>query len=185
MRKWFFAFLILFQTSAFADELITAFKEESIPVLNEELRRKDVRIDSVETRVTTLEANPSLSAASQAEMEAFTSTTTYASPGRTQYHPGVAKALVKFDGQTGAIIASHNVTSVTDNGTGDWTITWTTAFSNDDYVVVGITEYLSVLTFISVKLGGQSTTAVNVVAYDVNQVIKDATSVYVAAFGDQ
>lgn len=75
-----------------------------------------------------------LSAASQAEMESASSNTVAATPGRTQYHPGVAKFWVNFNGTgTVAIRTSHNVTSITDNGTGDYTVNFTTAFSSADY----------------------------------------------------
>lgn len=48
------------------------------------------------------------------------------------------KGWVQFNG-TGVIAIgdSFNVTSITDNGTGDYTINWTTAFINDDYCASG------------------------------------------------
>jgi hypothetical protein len=74
-------------------------------------------------------------AADQTAMEAASSTTTFASPGRIQYHPGVAKAWVNFNGGgTVAIRTSLNVSSITDNGTGDYTDNFTTSFSSADYV---------------------------------------------------
>ncbi len=79
-----------------------------------------------------------VSAASQAEMEAASSTPVYASPGRVKYHPGVAKAWVIFNGTgTPAILANENVSSITDNGIGDFTINFTTAFSSANYGVSG------------------------------------------------
>lgn len=80
-------------------------------------------------------------AASQAEMEAATSTTVMVTPGRAQYHPGVAKAWLVYNGSSGSILASSNVTSVTKNGTGDYTINFTTAFSSANYTVVGTCGY--------------------------------------------
>jgi hypothetical protein len=50
---------------------------------------------------------------------------------------GSAKAWVNFNGQgTVAIIASYNVSSITDNGTGDYTVNFTNAFVDTNYVVV-------------------------------------------------
>lgn len=48
-----------------------------------------------------------------------------------------AKAWVNFNG-TGvvAIRASGNVTSITDNGTADYTVNFTNAFANANYVVL-------------------------------------------------
>ncbi len=67
-------------------------------------------------------------AATQAEMETATSTTVYASPGRTRNHPGVAKAVAHF-GVTGNILHSYGVTSVGDTGVGLATVTMSTAVS--------------------------------------------------------
>jgi hypothetical protein len=48
---------------------------------------------------------------------------------------GIAKAWVNFNGTgTPAIRASFNVSSITDNGTGDYTINFTTAMPNANYV---------------------------------------------------
>ena len=50
---------------------------------------------------------------------------------------GSAKAWVNFNGTgTVAIRASFNVSSITDNGTGNYTVNFTTAFANTNYCVV-------------------------------------------------
>ena len=52
---------------------------------------------------------------------------------------GSAKAWVNFNGTTspGTINASFNVSSVTRNGTGDYTVNFTNAFANTNYATVG------------------------------------------------
>jgi hypothetical protein len=51
---------------------------------------------------------------------------------------GSAKAWVNFDGTgTPAIRASYNVSSITDNGTGDYTINFTNAFADANYAISG------------------------------------------------
>lgn len=51
---------------------------------------------------------------------------------------GIAKAWVNFNGTgTVAIRDSFNVSSITDNGTGDYTINFTTAMPNANYSTVG------------------------------------------------
>jgi hypothetical protein len=53
---------------------------------------------------------------------------------------GVAKAWVNFNGTgTVAIRASFNVTSITDNATGDYTVNFTTAMADANYSAVGAT----------------------------------------------
>lgn len=52
---------------------------------------------------------------------------------------GSAKAWVNFDGTgTPSIRASYNVSSITDNGTGDYTINFTTAMPNANYAAVAM-----------------------------------------------
>lgn len=74
-------------------------------------------------------------AATQAEMETGTSTTVGVTPGRQQFHPSAAKAWVQWNGST--VLASYNVSSVTDNGSADQTINFTTAFSSANYGIAG------------------------------------------------
>ena len=73
-----------------------------------------------------------VAAATQAQMETATSTTTYVSPGRTQYHPGVAKVWGEWD-NAGTINVSYNLTSITDTGVGDHTAVVGTDFSSANW----------------------------------------------------
>ena len=51
---------------------------------------------------------------------------------------GIAKAWVNFNGTgTVAIRASYNVSSITDNGTGDYTVNFTTALADANYAIAG------------------------------------------------
>ena len=53
---------------------------------------------------------------------------------------GSAKAWVNFNGVTTATIrASYNVSSVTRNGTGDYTVNFATALSDANYAITGST----------------------------------------------
>jgi hypothetical protein len=52
---------------------------------------------------------------------------------------GLAKAWVNFNGTgTVAIRASYNVSSITDNGTGDYTVNFTTAMTDANYSITGM-----------------------------------------------
>lgn len=143
MRKILLIFLslIVISSHCYSDELeVVAGLDAAadLPVINENFRKKDAEIKAIDTRVTTAEASiAALTASTQAQMETATSTTTYVSPGRTQYHPGVAKAWVLFNGEGTPAIrgTAYGVASIGDNGTGLYTITWSTAFSSADYVV--------------------------------------------------
>lgn len=100
-----------------------------------------------------------------------------------------AKAWVKFNGSSAAIADAYNVPSVTRNAVGDYTIHFTTAFSDGDYVVVGSAKSTN-------ENAGQ--VAVGVSFSDVGSAslkrirtsiqgsgYVDPTEVYVVFFGDQ
>ena len=56
---------------------------------------------------------------------------------------GICKAWINFNGVSGsvAIRASFNVSSITRNGTGDYTITFTTSMPNANYSFTGVTGW--------------------------------------------
>ena len=56
--------------------------------------------------------------------------------------PGAAKAWVNFNGTgTVAIRKSFNVSSITDNGTGLYTLNFATAMPTADYSVAGVCQF--------------------------------------------
>jgi hypothetical protein len=68
---------------------------------------------------------------------------TAGSQGVTQdrLYRGAATAWVNFNGTgTVAIRDSYNVSSITDNGTGDYTVNFQTALANTNYCVCGVTN---------------------------------------------
>jgi hypothetical protein len=70
-----------------------------------------------------------------------------------------ARAWVNFDGTgTVAVRASGNVSSITDNGTGDYTINFTTAMSDSDFSVTGVVGNSSASTRIVTSVFAYSTT---------------------------
>jgi hypothetical protein len=128
------------------------------------------------------------SAAVQADQEAASSTTVYTSPGVQQYHPSAAKAWVAW-GVTSTIDVSYNVSSITDNGTGDWTVNFSTSFSSANYAAVLTirdTSDISNSNFIGVKQGTAPTaSACRVFCKTPAPTAVDPTKNYAAFFGDQ
>jgi hypothetical protein len=72
----------------------------------------------------------SVDAATQAEQEAGTSTTTVVTPENQNHHPSAVKASFRGPGSGASISSSYNITSITDNGTGDLAVTIATDFSS-------------------------------------------------------
>lgn len=127
------------------------------------------------------------SAASQATMEAATDTSDFVTAGRTQYHPGVAKVWCTWN-SSGTISDSYNVDSITDNGTGDFTVNITTDFSSADYCVTGTsqTAALNSPRPLDVQDSEQAAGSCGVATKISNTgSLSDATLYYVAMYGDQ
>lgn len=122
--------------------------------------------------------------ATQANMESAASagsTSIIVTPGRFQYHPGSAKGWVRFDGSATSVTAasSYNVSSITDNGTGNYTVFWSTAFSANSYAV-DVSSSLN-----NSRVASVSTNSAQVIMLDLSGTAADATIVSVIAFGDQ
>lgn len=129
-------------------------------------------------------------AASQSDQETATSTTTFVSPGRQQSHPSAAKAWVVFTGTgTVTIRASYNVTSITDHGTGDYTINFTTAFSSANYAVCIAVENesgVNVGRTAVIRNGGQAAGSLRINTGNTSSGgVVDLPTVCVTCFGDQ
>ena len=131
-------------------------------------------------------AASSLAAATQAQMEAASSNTVAATPSNTQYHPGVANAWLKCDA-AGAIQVSHNITSITDDGTGLVTVTIATDFSSAEYAILLTAQAAQ---------GNQRTLQVSnntiptagaftLISFNNGGTLFDATHYFAACFGDQ
>lgn len=120
--------------------------------------------------------------ASQAQMEAAASDAVSATPANTQYHPGVAKAWGDF-GVGGGINGSYGVASITDVGTGQVRVTWTTNFSSVNYAPLVNNELASELMCYSdagsVGMGSVLFRCKNAAGTDT-----DPTVWHVVAFGD-
>lgn len=131
--------------------------------------------------------------ATQAEMEAATSTTSVVTPGRAQYHPGMTKAWGLFS-ISGTTTAGYNVDAPTDNGMGDITANWTTDFSSASYEA-NINVEMTATTYgvanareVHVRFGGQAAGSLRCDCIDntgTTNLVKDPTVWHIAAHGDQ
>jgi hypothetical protein len=131
-------------------------------------------------------AAASITYASQAEMEAASSTTVAVNPSVFKHHPGTAKAWVCFVGTgTVTIAASHNVTSVTDNGVGDYSVNITTAFSSANYA--GVVSASTTASGSNAYTSGIFSQSASVFRVLIRQGVSnaDAGTVNVVMFGDQ
>jgi hypothetical protein len=95
------------------------------------------------------------------------------------------RAWVNFNGTgTVAIRASFNVTSITDNGTGDYTINFTTAMPDANYSVSGAAMIAvgSVALFFAPTTSAPTTSTLRVVTTSSTFTLTDAAYTQVAIF---
>lgn len=125
----------------------------------------------------------SAAAATQANQETATSTTTYVSPGRQQYHPSAAKGWAKAD-MAGGAVASYNVSSITDGGTGNAICNWDIDFSSSSYApqVQGWADATGYSILLNSSTSGS---AVNSVFRNTAGTDQDPNYMIFIAFGDQ
>jgi hypothetical protein len=135
--------------------------------------------------------------ATQAQQEAGSVTTAAVTPGQQQSHPSAAKAWASYDSVPGTptLDVSYNVSSLTDNGTGDITVNFTTAFSSSNFAAVtgsrsplysaGAGQTLRNLQHLNTFATG----SIRIVTYSyvgsTNTVAVEDMRVCVACFGDQ
>lgn len=98
---------------------------------------------------------------------------------------GSAKAWVNFNGTgTVAIRAAFNVSSITDNGTGDYTVNFTTAMTDANYSTNCLTGdssgYAACALFATAA--PQTTSSVRIASVGFNSALFDRTFVNVAIF---
>ncbi|MBI5233522.1 MAG: hypothetical protein HY880_04135 [Deltaproteobacteria bacterium] len=97
----------------------------------------------------------------------------------------LAKGWVNFNGTgTVAIRDSYNVSSITDNGTGDYTINWSTNFANADYAVSIDAMYSGATVVSAAKIYSQTVSAIRFGVQDLSYMY-DVANIYAIAFGDQ
>lgn len=126
--------------------------------------------------------------ATQTEMETATSLVDVVTPGRVHNHPGVAKGWGAFNLAGTLDSGDYNIASVTDNGTGDWTVNWSTDFSNAFHVnqvtFEGGVTFRSIDYCVSARTAGTT----RILTYDTASgaaVETGITKVMVTAWGDQ
>lgn len=95
-----------------------------------------------------------------------------------------AKAWVNFNGTgTVAIRASYNVSSITDNGTGDYTVNFTNALADANWAVVSTVQLTGVSSLANGQQGTPVSTAARIIVLNsVNGGQIDPTYVNVAIF---
>ena len=107
-----------------------------------------------------------------------------------------ALAWVNFNGTgTVAIRSSYNVSSITDNGTGNYTVNFSTALSDANYAVTfgvgaggsGLNASIVAGVLTSTQYGtasNKTTTALQFTTGDYTATLRDLAEIYVAFFGN-
>lgn len=179
------------------EALNTLTEETSIASTSDFLLLYDTSATAIrKAKPSNVLSGSSISAATQAEMEAASSTSVYASPGRVKYSPGVAKvwACVTVSGGTPSIAASSGLASISDVSTGRLRLTFSTAFSSANYAVqVTVERHTTAQAdnndkiHANVRLGSRTTTTVDLEAWDGSDAADpvDPAAWFITIHGDQ
>lgn len=94
--------------------------------------------------------------------------------------PGLCKAWVNFNGTgTVAIRAAFNVSSITDNGTGIYTVNFTQALPDTNFTMLATSGALSPASGFSIAMGNATLTTSSVQIYTTNNVAANADQAFV------
>jgi len=99
--------------------------------------------------------------------------------------PTTAKAWVNFNGTLSGPItpaSSYNVTSITKNGTGDYTVNFTTALSNANYSAT--LSYYIASGVTTGRVFSYSTTSIRILTTGVSSTLADANPISLQIFGN-
>ena len=112
-----------------------------------------------------------------------------------QIEQGRAKAWLNFNGTgTAAINDDFNISSITDNGTGDFTINFSNALSNANYAVVACngrkihgSSTNAFIIIVAEENTAKTTGLFRIISLGTNQYLNvvDPNSANIAVFGDQ
>ena len=103
---------------------LTSTQASDISALQDSI---DALTESLATRLTV---------ASQAQMEAASALDVGGAPGNLLWHPGIAKAYVRFNAAGTILGTSYGVASVVSGGSGSYTVTLLSPMADTNYTVI-------------------------------------------------
>lgn len=106
------------------------------------------------------------------------------------YKENIVNAWLVYDGNAKSITNSFNVSSVTYNATGDYTVNWNTNFANANYAFSGTSKRMgganTVTNVMGIKAGvAAAVGSLNVISWDPGSTAVETELLTVIATGDQ
>jgi hypothetical protein len=126
-------------------------------------------------------------AATQAQQEAGTSALVAVTPSVQHLHPSAAKcwATITYSGGTPTLAASYNITSITDTGAGQLTITIATDFSSADWAAIAMAVSSFASAVLSTVIQSQAAGSVQIGTFQESVGFADqASRINFVGFGD-
>jgi hypothetical protein len=136
---------------------------------------------------TTSRQNLGVDYATKSDQQTGTATNKVVTPSQAQSHDAAAKGWVQFSVSGGVVTvqASYNVTSVVRNSIGNFTVTWTTAFTTAFYAC-SITPQSNTGTHGTIGFtNAQTSTTVQILTQSTSFSLADPDLVSVIAYGRQ
>ena len=195
------ALLFTFVNPSFAEdqnrEVLPDLSPESVPALNDIINSvwSSINNNNAAGGLVRLDSSnklPAVDGSSLTNVAAATAVTAVTATDATELTTASGsapsyscRAWVNFNGTgTPAIIASGNVASITDNGTGDYTVVFTTAMEDTKYAVVAMTDYVAASNFhlVAVRPAGRATGSCQILVVNTSSGAEDSSDVNVAFF---
>lgn len=160
---------------------------EKIPdgaVTNPKLGPLAVTADKMALKTVTYSQISDSFAATKLQQQTANSSQVFVSPATQQQHPSAASFWVDFNGANGSVFASYNVSSVTRNSAGNYTINFTNNFSSSNYVpLIAVRRAAASGNAVTTIVNAQSASSITIVTYDSAGLFSDYDDVYVVGFG--
>jgi len=127
-----------------------------------------------------------VSPASKSDQQTGISTNAAVTPSQQQSHDSASKAWVRFTGSTGAITGTaYNVSSVSRAGAGSYTLNFSTAFADTNYLCIGSIEDSGTNGFFKASQTSKTTSAQPIFTLNLTPATYDPASVNVVCYGRQ
>ena len=155
-----------------------------LSVTNQKINSKAVSSDKIADNTITFGQISNNFTATKAQQQAASLSSVYVSPATQQYHPSAASAWVRFNGNTGGIVSSYNVSGATKTATGTYRIDFLSAFANTAYACIGTAEFSNWSVVMVDPSFTKTTTQIRVKVYGASTVTNDCDFVNLIFYGN-
>jgi hypothetical protein len=170
-------------TNKLSANAVTAPKIASQTITATQIANQTITASQIATGTITYTQISNSFAATKSQQQSGASSSVFVSPATQQHHESAAKAWVVFDGTTGAVVDSYNVSGVSKQGAGIFLITFQSAFLGNSYSCHGTAQSSAIRVVMIDDAFAPTATQMQVKIYANNNIAADSTVVNCVFFG--